>query len=257
MGTIHFNMSAHVAQVVIDDVAHHNAMSLLMWQQLRETFDHIATLSDARVVVMRGAGEKSFVSGANIREFDALRSKPEGVQYYNQCVAAAQDAIYRCPVPVIMAISGLCFGGGLGLAVCGDMRFAAVGTRFRMPAARLGLGYDFEGMKTLVRNLGYLGVAEAFFTARIYDAYEAVRLGVVNSVADDVFAHADSVAQDIARNAPLTIRAAKLAMRGIADGLTQPDAAIAQATHACFESSDYLEGRRAFAEKRAPLFRGQ
>ena len=127
---------------------------------------------------------------------------------------------------MIAAISGLCFGGGLGLALCTDLRYAATGTRFCMPAAKLGLGYDFEGMQSIVRHLGFAGAAEAFFTARVF-------------------------------NAPLTVRAAKMAMRGIADGLSQPSEAITQATVACFESSDYAEGRRAFAQKRPPVFTGQ
>lgn len=257
MGEIHCQLDAGVARVVIDDEAHHNAMSLAMWQRLREVFERIDADAAARVVVLRGAGAKSFVSGANIREFDALRSSDAAVAHYNQCVAGAQDAIYRCRVPVIAALSGLCFGGGLGLALCADLRYAAAGTRFRMPAARLGLGYEFEGMKSMVRNLGFAGAAEAFFTARIFDAHEACRLGVVQSVVEDVFAHAEGVAREVAANAPLTIRAAKLALRGIADGLAQASPEITDAIAQCFKSSDYAEGRQAFAQKRAPVFMGQ
>ena len=257
MGAIHFNQNEYIARVVIDDEAHHNAMSLAMWQDLASTFARIDADPGARVVVLRGAGSKSFVSGANIREFDTLRSSPEAVAHYNRSVAAAQDAIYRCRVPVVVAISGLCFGGGLGLALCGDLRYAATQTRFRMPAARLGLGYEFEGMKSIVRNLGFLGASEAFFTARIYDASQAQRLGIVNEVCEDVFAHADAVAKEIASNAPLTIRAAKMALRGIADGLQEATPEITQATTACFDSSDYAEGRQAFAQKRIPVFTGQ
>ena len=257
MGTIHFQLEQGIAQVIIDDETHHNAMSLAMWQRLREVFLQIDADPQVRVVVLRGAGEKSFVSGANIREFDTLRSSESAVAHYNQCVAGAQDAIYRCRVPVIAALSGLCFGGGLGLALCADLRYAAPGTRFRMPAARLGLGYEFEGMKSIVRNLGFAGAAEAFFTARIYSADEARSLGVVQAVPADVFAHANEVAREVAANAPLTIRAAKLAMRGIADGLTQASPAITDAIAQCFKSSDYAEGRKAFADKRVPVFMGQ
>jgi enoyl-CoA hydratase/carnithine racemase len=257
MGTIHLNVSQHIAHVVIDDEAHHNAMTLEMWQKLHSTFLQINEQDSIRVVVLRGAGEKSFVSGANIREFDQLRSSSAAVTHYNQCVAAAQDGIYRCRVPVVVAISGLCFGGGLGLALCGDLRIAASGTRFRMPAARLGLGYEFEGMKSIVRNMGYLAASEAFYTARIYQASDALRLGIVNEVCDRVFDHAQEVANEIASNAPLTIRAAKMALRAIADGSREASPEIRQAVDACFASSDYAEGRLAFAQKRAPVFKGQ
>lgn len=256
-GTIHFHLDDAVARVVIDDEAHHNAMSLAMWQRLAQVFAEIERDSRVRVVLLRGAGSKSFVSGANIREFDAVRNSPEQVAHYNQCVSAAQDAIYRCRTPVVAAISGLCFGGGLGLALCTDLRLAAKGTRFRMPAARLGLGYDFEGMKSLVRNLGPQGVAEVFYTARIYDADQAQRLGMVNEVCEDVFAQADAMALEIAANAPLTIQAAKQAVRAIGEGRQQPEVQILQAIQACFDSRDYAEGRQAFAEKRSPVFTGQ
>lgn len=257
MGEIQFIIEDHVARVIISDEVHHNAMSLAMWQKLHAIFHQIDEDEKVRVVIMRGAGNNSFVSGANIKEFDKLRSSSEAVALYNSSVFLAQESIYRCKVPVVMAISGLCFGGGLGLALCGDLRFASSETRFRMPAARLGLGYEFEGMKSIVRNLGFLGAAEAFYTARIYDAAEALHIGIINAVVEDVFEHSEKVTQDISKNAPLTIRAAKMAIRGIADGLKSPSPDIVQATAACFESMDYVEGRLAFAEKRLPNFKGQ
>lgn len=256
-GTIHFHLDDTVARVIIDDEAHHNAMTLAMWQRLAQVFGQIDGDTRVRVVLLRGAGSKSFVSGANIREFDAVRNSPAQVAHYNQSVAAAQEAIYRCRVPVVAAISGLCFGGGLGLALCTDLRLAAQGTRFRMPAARLGLGYDFEGMKSMVRNLGHMAAAEAFYTARTYNTAQALRMGILSEVCDDVFGQADALASEIAANAPLTLRAAKMALRAIADGHLAPDAQITQAIQSCFDSRDYAEGRQAFAEKRSPVFTGQ
>jgi enoyl-CoA hydratase/carnithine racemase len=161
------------------------------------------------------------------------------------------------PRPTLAAISGICFGGGLGLALSCDLRYCSAGSRFRMPAARLGLGYAWKGMKSLVAALGPMNAAEAFYTARIYDAPQARELGIVQSVHEQVFAHATETAQLIAGNAPLTLRAAKLAMQGLRDEAQADRAAVDAAVKACFASQDYAEGRLAFAEKRAPQFRGQ
>jgi len=138
-----------------------------------------------------------------------------------------------------------------------DLRYASPASKFRMPAARLGLGYGYRGMKSIVQNLGPTAAAEAFYTAKVYEAQEAAQIGIVNSINDDVFAHVDDVALQIAQNAPLTVQAAKQAMLCIADDDTSQIARIDQAVDTCFKSSDYAEGRRAFAEKRLPQFTGR
>jgi enoyl-CoA hydratase len=256
MGTIHLTHDAHVAVVTIDDVERYNAMSLSMWIALHETFEAIENQTDVRAVILRGAGERAFVSGANIGEFETQRNSEASVAHYNQCVAQAQDAIAGCRVPVIAAISGICYGGGLGLALSCDLRYASPTSKFRMPAARLGLGYGYRGMKSIVQNLGPTAAAEAFYTAKVYTAAEAANIGIVNSVHDDVFVYCADIALQIAQNAPLTVQAAKQAMRCIADGDTSQITRIDEAVHACFKSSDYAEGRLAFAQKRLPQFTG-
>jgi enoyl-CoA hydratase len=257
MGTIHLTQEQHIARVTINDAERYNAMSLSMWIALKQAFDSIETNLDIRAVILRGAGEKAFVSGANISEFETQRNSDASVAHYNQSVAQAQEAITRCRVPVIAAISGICYGGGLGLALSCDLRYASPASKFRMPAARLGLGYGYRGMKSIVENLGPTAAAEAFYTAKVYVAQEAAHIGIVNSIHDDVFAHADEMALQIAQNAPLTVQAAKQAMLCIADGDTSQIARIDQAVDTCFKSSDYAEGRRAFAEKRLPQFTGR
>jgi enoyl-CoA hydratase/carnithine racemase len=257
MGAIHTTHTQHIAHVTIDDVARHNAMSLSMWLALKQAFDSIDANPEVRVVVLRGAGEKAFVSGANIGEFETQRNSEASVAHYNQSVAQAQDAITQCRVPVIAAISGICYGGGLGLALSCDLRYASPASKFRMPAARLGLGYGYRGMKSIVQNLGPTAAAEAFYTAKVYGATEAAHMGIVNAVHDDVFAHADDVALQIAQNAPLTVQAAKQALLCIAEGDDSQIARIDHAVDVCFKSSDYAEGRLAFAQKRLPNFTGR
>jgi enoyl-CoA hydratase/carnithine racemase len=257
MGTIHVTHEQHFSVVTLNDAARYNAMSLSMWIALKQAFDSIDANLAIRAVILRGAGEKAFVSGANISEFETQRNSEASVAHYNQSVAEAQEAITRCRVPVIAAISGICYGGGLGLALSCDLRYASPASKFRMPAARLGLGYGYRGMKSIVQNLGPTAAAEAFYTAKVYVAQEAAHIGIVNSIHDDVFAHADEVALQIAQNAPLTVQAAKQAMLCIADDDTSPIARIDQAVDTCFKSSDYAEGRRAFAEKRLPQLTGR
>ena len=257
MGVIHLTQDQHIARITIDDVERYNAMSLSMWIALKQAFDTIEANLDIRAVILRGAGEKAFVSGANISEFETQRNSEASVAHYNQSVADAQEAITRCRVPVIAALSGICYGGGLGLALSCDLRYASPTSKFRMPAARLGLGYGYRGMKSIVQNLGPTAAAEAFYTAKVYVAQEAAHVGMVNSIHDDVFAHVDEVALQISQNAPLTVQAAKQAMLCIADDDKSQIARIDLAVDTCFKSSDYAEGRRAFAEKRLPNFTGR
>ena len=255
-GRIDLVVQGHVAQVTIDDVSRHNAMSLSMWTSLLAAFDEIDRSPEIRVCVLRGAGEKSFVSGANISEFETQRNSEASVAHYNDMVKRTQQAIFRCRVPVIAAISGICYGGGLGLALSCDMRYAAPHSRFRMPAARLGLGYDIDNMKNILNNLGPQATAEAFYTARVYDAPSAQAMGMVLAVVEDVFSHCTALAQEIATNAPLTIQAAKKTLVALADD--EKDMMSVKTTiDACFKSTDYAEGRLAFAQKRSPLFTGQ
>jgi enoyl-CoA hydratase/carnithine racemase len=253
-------VDAHVATVVLRNERRRNAMSLAMWTALADTLERLQDDAEVRVLVLRGAGERAFVSGADISEFDAQRSQAAGVAAYDAAVDRAQGALARFPRPVIAAISGICYGGGLGLALACDLRYGSATARFRMPAARLGLGYALKGMKRMVDVLGVAHAGELFYTARVVGADEAARIGLLNSVHGDVFAHAAQSAAEIAANAPLTLKAAKLAMQAVLArdaGAEATEAAAAQAVRACFESEDYLEGRRAFAEKRDPRFTGR
>jgi len=258
-GKVQFTVDGPIARLNIDNPARRNAMSLSMWLAVADAIKNIAERTDVRVVVLRGVGEQSFVSGADISEFESQRSSEEGVRAYGEAVALAQGRLAQCAIPVVANIHGICMGGGLGLAMSCDLRYCTTATRFRMPAARLGLGYGFSGMAQLVSVVGAARAADVFYTARTFDGEEAQRIGLVHQAApagqlDDLV---ESLVNDIANNAPLTIKAAKLAIRAAtADPENRPLKAIEKAVQACFDSKDYIEGRRAFLEKRPPAFKG-
>ncbi len=257
MGVINYSKNQHIAYIEVCDPEKYNAVSLSMWIDIKKAIDDINADHQIRVCIMRGNGEKAFVSGANITEFETQRGSREASDRYNVAVEEAQLAISDCRVPVIAAISGICYGGGLGLALSCDMRYASPESRFRMPAARLGLGYGYRNMQQFLANLGPIFTSEAFFSANVYAAQQAEKMGIINSVQDNVFDYCQKLAEQIATNAPLTVQAAKRAMRSIIlDDKTHLESINAQ-INACFVSKDYEEGRKAFAEKRQPDFKGE
>lgn len=251
-------IDGHVATVTLRNEARYNAMTLGMWNTLGDTLDQLQADDHVRVLILRGASDKAFVSGADISEFATQRNDPAGVLAYDLAVKRAQSGITQLRCPVVAAISGICYGGGVGLALACDLRYGAPNSRFRMPAGRLGLGYALDGAKRMVDVLGPARTAEMFYTARVCDAPQALAMGLLNQIDADVFAHAQQVATEIAANAPLTLAAGKLAINTVLDGCVPSDAlAVEQAVKACFSSLDYAEGRAAFSEKRTPRFTGR
>lgn len=248
-----------IAWLRVNNPRRYNAMSLSMWRDLAR---HVRTAGDdpgVRVLAVTGTGRRAFVSGADISEFDALRDSSGQVQAYDQAVHDAQHALVQCDKPSVAVINGLCMGGGIGIALACDVRFCATTTRFRMPAARLGLGYDIAGLRRAVDVIGYANTADIFFSARTFHGAEAQRLGLVNQCfPDEHFAIlAGRALNDIVGNAPLTLRAAKRALRYILNGAHDTVDDVERAISDCFKSDDYREGRRAFREKREPVFRGR
>lgn len=260
MGTVVLERDGAIARVRISNVARHNAMSRTMWLELIDVIKAVEKDDALRVLVLFGDGDKSFVSGADISEFEQRAESKAASAEYARAVQQAEEGLIACSKPVIAKIRGLCFGGGLGLAVSCDLRYTTTTTRFRMPAARLGLGYGLDNMRHIVTAIGAPGAADIFFTARIFDGQEAERMGLVHrAVAEsELDAHVDEVAGQIAGNAPLTLRAAKMAIHA-ASGV--PDAAqeqaVADAVARCGDSEDYIEGRTAFMEKRTAQFKGR
>jgi len=243
--------------IVFDHAKRRNAITAQMWAAIPPAAQTLDDDESVRVVVLRGAGEEAFVAGADISEFEKLRSGEAGRRYEEEN-ARAFAALQAVKKPVIAMIHGFCIGGGTALALCADIRYAADDATFAIPAARLGLGYPPHGLEALVRVVGDPAAKEILFTARRLDAAEALRKGLVNAVLPkaELERFVRKSAADIAANAPLTIRSAKQVLHALAHGGTGLDAAL-QSVRACFDSEDYREGVRAFLEKRPPTFRGR
>lgn len=249
-----------IAWLSLNQPARRNAISREMWQGLVDAAQWLRHSDAVRVVVLRGAGGKAFAAGADISEFDAHNANAAQSEAYAALAEQGMASLRELGKPLIAMIEGPCIGAGLGLALCADLRFAAPSARFAIPAARLGLSYGYEGIAALARLVGPSVARDILFSARHLDAAEALACGLVNAVETEeaLLDRTRAYALRVAANAPLTVRASKAALdlfertsQGAATAEVQ--ALIAQ----CYDSADYAEGRKAFAEKRAPVFVGR
>ncbi len=246
--------------IQFNNPARHNALSVDMWEAVPQLLSLAQSDDRVRLVVFSGAGEKAFVSGADISQFEDMRAAREAVTRYEAMAEDALTSIQDFPKPTLSCINGYCIGGGVNVAIACDMRIASDNSVFSIPAARLGLGYRYSAMKNLVNLIGPGAAKDLFFTARRIDAAEAKALGLISrvSTAQALPALLEEYTSALANNAPLTIAAAKAITAEILK--PSPDVDMDRCTsliRGCFESQDYAEGRSAFMEKRKPVFVGK
>lgn len=248
-----------IGWLIFNQPDRHNALSLAMWQGIGDVLEAFAVDDSVRVAVMRGAGGKAFVSGADISEFDSKRSTAAQEHEYGQVAGRANRWLATFEKPLIALIEGYCIGGGLATALSADIRIATPDSRFGIPASKLGLGYGYSGLAKLARVVGPARARDIMFSARFMEADEALGMGLVNFVKARDAIEADTIAyaERIAGNAPLTVKAAKAAVNAWERGGQAEDVGAVNAlVNDCFDSEDYKEGRRAFKEKRTPDFQG-
>jgi enoyl-CoA hydratase len=249
-----------IGWMIFNQPEKHNAVSYDMWIAVPRILSAFEADPEVRVIVVGGAGERAFVSGADISEFDKRRSSEDSIKVYDAAGDAAHAALAGASKPTLAMIRGICYGGGVAIALQTDIRICSSDSLFAVPAARLGLGYRYSGIKRLVDIVGPAFAKEIFFTANRFTAEDARIMGLVNRVlpSEQLEDHVRTLATSICSNAPLTIKAAKMAINAaVEDPERRRMAEIDAAIKACFASADYIEGRRAFMEKRKPVFRAQ
>ena len=249
-----------IGWITFNNPERRNAVSMAMWEALADIVRDYDNDKAIRVIVLKGAGDQAFVSGADISEFEEKRSSPATTRIYNQASGRANDELMRAGKPTIAMIRGYCIGGGVSVALSCDMRIAAEGAKFGVPAAKLGLGYEAKGVRKLIDVVGPAFAKEIFFTARQFTAREAVAMGLVNRMVPDgqLETYVRDYAGTIAANAPLTVASIKTIVGEVTkDESTRDMALCQQVVDRCFNSEDYVEGRTAFMAKRKPIFKGR
>jgi len=253
-------LDATTLHIRFNNVARHNALSVDMWEAVPPLLKTAAADDRVRLIVFSGAGEKAFVSGADISQFEDMRAAKQAVERYELMAEEALMSIHDFPKPTLACIRGYCIGGGVNVAISCDIRVASADSVFSVPAARLGLGYRYSAMKNLVDLIGPGAAKDLFFTARRIGAEEAKSIGLVTRICagGDLPGLLSEYTGAMAENAPLTIQAAKAITREILKPSTALDLPLCQSLiRGCFDSADYTEGRKAFMEKRKPVFTGK
>ena len=249
-----------VGWIVFDQPAKRNAISGAMWRAIPPAMARFDADPEVRCVAFRGAGSEAFAAGADISEFESIRSERAAVAEYDDLLDRVLHAIQDSRKPSLAMIHGFCLGGGLEVALACDLRYCGAAAQFGIPAARLGLAYNVEGHKRLLETVGHARAREIMFLGRRYGAEEAFQMGLVHHVIPDgkLEAHVEEILKTLTENAPLAIANSKTILEEYVKSSGAPDAAVMlAAVERCARSADYEEGRRAFMQKRKPRFQGR
>ncbi|MBB4425278.1 enoyl-CoA hydratase/carnithine racemase [Bradyrhizobium sp. CIR48] len=259
-GKIFQHTTDGVGVITFNNPDKRNAMSLEMWEGFGEALTALRDDETVRVVVLRGAGGKAFVSGADISQFEKTRHNAAASEEYARRSAAQRALLADYPKPTIACIEGFCLGGGMQVAMLADIRIAAHGSQFGIPAAKLGIAYGFDGLRHLVSLVGPSWARLLMYTGMRIDSAEALRIGLIERVfpVDELWGETMTIAETISQNAPLAIKAAKITIAQVLKDESKRDMdAIKAIGNACMDSRDFREGRQAFMEKRKPQFQGR
>ena len=245
---------------MFDSPAKRNAINGAMWRGIPDAMAAFDADPQVRCVAFRGAGTEAFSAGADISEFDRIRSQDSAVAEYDGLLDRVLHSIQDSRKPSLAMIHGFCMGGGLEVALACDLRYCGASAQFAIPAAKLGLAYNVEGHKRLIETIGHARTREIMFLGGRYVAADALAMGLVNKVLpdDSLEKYSSEILQTLADNAPLAIANSKTIIEEYVKSEGAPDPAVMQAAmKRCIESDDYKEGRRAFMEKRKPRFHGK
>jgi enoyl-CoA hydratase len=249
-----------IGWLIWDNPSKVNALSPPMYDDALRVIEAYEADPAVKVVVMRGAGRKSFISGADITSFEKSRANAEATRQARETPEKLRRTMLDMEKPLIAMIYGYCLGGGLGMALNADLRFASSDSQFGIPAAHRGVAYAPDGLKQLVDLVGPSTAKDIMFSARRLKSDEALRVGLINRVLDAEELEADTIAyaETLAANAPLSIRASKFFLNQLGLERAQRDEARMAAMQVeAANSEDFKEATRSFIEKRRPVFQGR
>jgi enoyl-CoA hydratase len=249
-----------IATVVFNRPKMRNAISLAMWSEIASVTERLARDDEVRAIVYRGAGRQAFASGADISEFREHRKDTATALAYNKETEAAYTAIRLCPKPTVAMVFGFCMGGAMAVAMACDLRFAAAGSKFGIPAAKLSIIYGLDPVHQLADLVGPAYAKDILYSGRAVDDHEALRIGFIQRLwpVDDLEPQTYEYLRTVAANAPLSVRGTKAQIQAIFEGITEAHREKLRAMSIeTFDSEDYKEGTRAFMEKRPPRFQGR